>query len=65
MDSGDEEEDNQEEPEVGSIHIPELPHYEWYQPIFYFLFCQEKSKTTKGRRAAKMAKLGTLCVLTR
>lgn len=66
MESGDEEEDNIEEEEVIHIHIShKRVHIRYQQDVllycscsFYFLVFQEKVKSSKGRRAAKVARLG-------
>lgn len=63
MDSGDEEEENQEEPEVrGARMCPPRPQFssDLLTPPFISVL-QEKTKSTKGRRGAKIAKLGMIC----
>lgn len=67
MDSGDEDEENQEEPEVKAFNIVQLCNV---QPCIYltllllvFDVIQEKSKSTKGKRGPKIAKLGTFKLL--
>lgn len=69
MDSGEEEEENQEEPEVRGAVISLITGCarqgrslasDLLTPSFISAF-QEKTKSTKGRRGAKIAKLGMIC----
>lgn len=65
MDSGDEEEENQEEPEVRSRNILYTRMCRSLASDLltasFISVLKEKTKSTKGRRGAKIAKLGTIC----